>query len=103
METRYVRKDGDVCWVSLTVSPLWESGDEPLHYVAVAQDITERKRAEAALVAQLEELRRWHDATLGRETRILEIKREVNQLLVEAGRPPRYASAGGSSAEESKP
>jgi len=103
METRYVRKDGDVCWVSLTVSPLWEPGDEPLHYVAVAQDITEAKRGEAALVAQLEELRRWHDATLGRETRILEIKREVNQLLVEAGRPPRYASAGGSSAEEAKP
>ncbi|MHB0970453.1 MAG: PAS domain-containing protein [Thermoanaerobaculia bacterium] len=103
METRYLRKDGDVCWVSLTISPLWEPGDEPLHYIAVVQDITERKRAEAALMEQLEELRRWHEVTLGRETRILELKREVNQLLVEAGSPPRYVSPDVSSAEEPKP
>lgn len=103
LETRCIRKDGEACWLSVTVSPLWKPGDEPLQYVAVVQDITERKRAEAALMEQLEELRRWHEVTLGRETRILELKREVNQLLVEAGSPPRYVSPDVSSAEEPKP
>ena len=41
----------------------------------------ERKRTEAELQRQLHELQRWHEATLGREDRILELKREVNELL----------------------
>jgi len=52
-----------------------------------------RKQAEYKLAEQLEELRRWHDATLGREMRTIELKREVNELLSKAGQPPRYPSA----------
>jgi hypothetical protein len=61
--------------------------------LSIARDIAERKRAEAQLGEQLDELRRWHQVTLGRETRILDLKREVNELLAQAGRPPRYPSA----------
>jgi PAS domain S-box-containing protein len=57
------------------------------------RDITARKEAEEQLNAQLEELRRWHKATLGREMRLLELKREVNTLLRHRGQPPRYPSA----------
>jgi PAS domain S-box-containing protein len=53
----------------------------------------ERKRAETKLTQQIDELRRWYKATLGREMRILDLKQEVNQLLAQAGQPPRYASA----------
>ena len=35
----------------------------------------ERKRAEAQLNEQIDELRRWHAVTLGRETRILDLRR----------------------------
>ncbi|MCL4177767.1 MAG: PAS domain S-box protein [Verrucomicrobia bacterium] len=59
------------------------------------QDVTERKRTEVKLAEQLRELQRWHDATLGREGRILELKRQVNELLVKAGEPPRYPSVEG--------
>jgi PAS domain S-box-containing protein len=52
----------------------------------------ERKQAETLLNQQIEELRRWYIATLGRETRVLELKEEVNQLLIRAGQPPRYTS-----------
>jgi PAS domain S-box-containing protein len=54
------------------------------------RDITEKKKSEAAMREQLEELQRWHDVTLGREGRVLELKEEVNALLVKAGQPPRY-------------
>jgi PAS domain S-box-containing protein len=57
------------------------------------RDITARKEAEQQLNTQLEELRRWHKATLGRENRILDLKQEVNTLLRQAGQPARYASA----------
>ncbi|MEJ2718159.1 MAG: PAS domain S-box protein, partial [Deltaproteobacteria bacterium] len=48
-EKRYYRKDGSVAWVNLTVSPLWETGEEPSCHIEVAQDITEMKRTEEAL------------------------------------------------------
>jgi len=57
------------------------------------RDISERKKADSHVAAQLDELRRWHDATLGREGRVLELKHEINQLLAQAGQPPRYPSA----------
>jgi PAS domain S-box-containing protein len=66
---------------------------QPLRMLGTCTDITERKRIESDLAAQLAELRRWHEATLGRETRVLELKREVNELLAQTGQPPRYASA----------
>jgi hypothetical protein len=38
----------------------------------------------------MEELTRWHNVTLGREDRVLELKGEVNRLLARLGEPPRY-------------
>jgi PAS domain S-box-containing protein len=60
---------------------------------ATVRDITERNQTQSRLAEQIEELRRWHDATLGREMRTLELKHEVNELLGKAGQPPRYPSA----------
>jgi PAS domain S-box-containing protein len=60
---------------------------------AIVRDITGRKQAEEEIKKQLDELRRWHNATLGRESRILDLKREVNELLSQTGKPPRYPSA----------
>lgn len=92
VEKRCRRKDGSSVWVSLTVSPLREDGEPHTTYITIVQDITQRKLAEAAIQAQLEELRRWNQVTLGRETRILELKQEVNTLLARAGEAPRYDS-----------
>lgn len=73
-------------WLRLVIVSL----DEDI--AIYAQDITERKKAEAKVEAQLAELRRWQKVTLGREDRVLELKREVNELLIQAGLPPRYSS-----------
>ena len=68
--------------------------EETLRIVSVrAAGEMERMRGEAAVRERLDELSRWQQVTLGREERLLELKREVNALLAEAGRPPRYASA----------
>jgi len=55
-----------------------------------ARDVTERKKTERRLQEQLEELKRWHDVTVGREERIIELKKEVNELLQRLGEQPRY-------------
>ncbi|MBP7828987.1 MAG: response regulator [Kiritimatiellae bacterium] len=56
----------------------------------LVRDVTEQKRMEAAVRDQLDELRRWHDGTMGREMRVIELKNEVNELLARLGEPPRY-------------
>src|SRR5450759_534350 len=50
-EKRYVHKDGNLVWGNLTISPLWKSGDKPQTYfhIAIVENITERKQAEAQL------------------------------------------------------
>ena len=48
-EKRYVRPDGRVVWVNLSVVPMWESGELGRRQMAIVQDITERKQAEEAL------------------------------------------------------
>ena len=80
-------------WIHTIGHPTVENG-QVVRVTGSMQDITERKRAEAVLSQQMEELRRWHDATLHRESRVLELKREVNEILASAGLPPRYPSAG---------
>ena len=57
------------------------------------------ERLGVALNQQLDELRRWQQATLGREGRILSVKKEVNALLAAQGQPPRYPSAADGESE----
>ncbi len=53
MEKRYVRKDGAVVWVHLTVVPMWGEywveGSGPRQHLAMVEDITAHKRIEEAL------------------------------------------------------
>jgi len=92
LEFRFRTKDSAWRWLDATgINLLAEPSVQAI--VVNYRDITARKQAEAQLNEQLDELRRWHRATLGRETRILDLKREVNELLAQAGQPPRYPSA----------
>lgn len=50
METRYLHKDGQPFWGITNVSLVRSADGVPLQYVGQVQDITERKRAEQAIV-----------------------------------------------------
>jgi PAS domain S-box-containing protein len=85
---RHRCKDGREILVDIIAHAL----DSGTAHVVLANDITEREQDKARLLAQLEELRRWHEVTRNREGRVLQLKREVNALLAEAGRQPRYGA-----------
>jgi PAS domain S-box-containing protein len=57
-EKRYLRKDGQAVWVDLTVALVRDAERRPLYEIAVFDDITERKTAEANLRAAHDELAR---------------------------------------------
>ena len=50
MEKRYLRKDGEIVWVFLTVSLLRLESGAPDYFIAIIEDITEQKLAEIALI-----------------------------------------------------
>jgi PAS domain S-box-containing protein len=89
----YNPKIGEYTWININSVPQFRPGEEkPFASFTTFEDITKRKLAEDKLKQQIIELRRWNTVTLGRETRILELKNEVNQLLMESGKPARYNS-----------
>ncbi len=57
-EKRYVRKDGSLTWVHLSITMQRDSEGRPLHFITTAQDIHARKEAEQQLAAAQEALRK---------------------------------------------
>ena len=49
VEKRYVHKSGKIVWALNNVSLVRDADDAPVHFIFQIQDITERKRVEAAL------------------------------------------------------
>jgi diguanylate cyclase (GGDEF)-like protein/PAS domain S-box-containing protein len=49
LEKRYVHRLGQIVWALSSVSLVRDSDNQPVHFIFQIQDITERKRAEAAL------------------------------------------------------
>ena len=80
--------NGEVRTVELHSSPIDLWNKKVLF--SIVHDITERSMAEKQIQTQLDELRRWHAVTIGRESRVMELKYEVNDLLAKNGDAPRY-------------
>ena len=72
------------------ILPYRTSEDRINGVVLTFVDITERKRAEEELLAQTDELTRFNNAMVGREQRMIELKREINGLCVRLGEKLRY-------------
>jgi PAS domain S-box-containing protein len=57
MEKRYVRPDGTIAWINLTVAPIQVKEHAGPRHLAMIEDITERKRIEQTLRTHEEQLR----------------------------------------------
>ncbi len=58
MEKRYIRKAGSVVWINLTGSLVRRPSGEPNYFIAVVEDISDRKRVEEELNKMVTELER---------------------------------------------
>ena len=90
LEYRQLTKGGDYRWISNNMSLANDSAGRPLYRNGNLRDITERKRAEEELRAANEELREFNQIMVGRELRMIELKKEINDLCAKNGAPPRY-------------
>ena len=92
-----VRKDGSRFWASGATSALRDEKGRLRAFTKVIRDTTDRKRAAEALAqshaelqAHAEELARFNSAAVGRELRMIDLKKEINELCERQGEPARY-------------
>jgi PAS domain S-box-containing protein len=74
----------------MRISPYRTSEDHINGVVITFVDITTRKETEEQLRQNMEELTRFNRAMVSRESRMIELKKEINELCMRLGEPPRY-------------
>ena len=62
VERRYIRKNGDVLWITRTACLMRDVDGHPRNFLVMVEDISERKRAEKALRESKRELEAAHHA-----------------------------------------
>jgi PAS domain S-box-containing protein len=92
-----VRKDGQRFWASGATTAVRDEKGGLRGFTKIVRDTTERKQAAEALAqshdelqAHAEELRRFNRAAVERELRMIELKKEINELCQRQGEPARY-------------
>ncbi len=86
-EEEHYHKDGHIFPVCVTISKI-NVGDE--FYLSFYQDITERREAAAAVQKKMDDLIWFNDITVGRELKMIELKKEINDLLKKLGYDDKY-------------
>ncbi len=86
-EMRLFRADGEIVWVDSSVALVRDADGQPSFAVAMAQDVTQRKAAEEALLrqAELTEYQALHDGLTGLANRRL-FRDRVEQAVLAAQR-----------------
>jgi two-component system, chemotaxis family, CheB/CheR fusion protein len=90
-ERWHARKDGSIFYGSGSVMPLRDHAGELRGFVKIMRDLTEHERTQEALREHMDELTRFNKVAVGRESRMIELKREINDLCARLNETPRYA------------
>ena len=85
------RKNGELYHEEQTITPLRDEHGNIAYFISTATDLTKHvKEREARQLAE-KSSQRLRDIAWTREERVVELKREVNRLLEDAGKPPKYS------------
>lgn len=77
--------------LATTNAPLFNEQGDLVAVIGIGTDISKRKEAEEVIQRQIKELTQFNSVSVGRELRMIELKKEINALCTQAGQPPRYA------------
>ena len=85
-----VCRDGRRVWLAWTNTALRDRDGRVQSVLAIGNDVTELRQRQVELQRANEDLRAISLVTVDREERMVELKREVNALAAELGRPEPY-------------
>ncbi len=87
LEKRYIKKNQEIVWVKLTCVQIRDEAGKILYCLAMVEDITERKQAEAALLHSEEQFRRVFDeapigmSLAGMDNKYIRVNRAFFEML----------------------
>jgi PAS domain S-box-containing protein len=87
-ELKFRGKDFSV--YSFVIKKAEEEEEEGKRLGIILQDISERKKAEEVLKEKIEELERYKKLTVDRELKMMELKKETNELCIKLGEKQKY-------------
>ena len=82
------RKDGSMFYGELNGSSFKYGANYGT--LVVIRDMTERKKAQEEIEQKMNELVRFHNLTVDREMTMIELKKEINELLNKSGEKEKY-------------
>ncbi len=88
---RILTQDGQLRWIDDRTWIRRDPSGVVTHYQGIVIDITREHEAQEAFEQKTKDIEMVNHMAIGREMRIIELKREINALLEEQGRSPRYA------------
>ncbi|MBU0469730.1 MAG: response regulator [Candidatus Omnitrophica bacterium] len=89
-ECRIICQDKQVRWVKKFVQNVCDDSGKPIFIQGIVCDITKRKNVEELHSKVLNDLKNFVNMTVGRENRMIELKKEVNMLSMKLGREEPY-------------
>ncbi len=84
------KKDGGFYWASATITPIKNDKGIITHYIGIQEDITKFKEVGDELRKNVDELSLFQDMAIAREFKMIALKKEINRLSKELGRPAPY-------------
>ncbi len=88
-EYRMITADNRTIWIRNLVNVVVEN-DQVVKLYGVMLDISKRKQTEEELKKKNEELGIFNRLAINRELKMVELKKEINELLAESCQEPRY-------------
>ncbi|MGI9570992.1 MAG: PAS domain S-box protein, partial [Desulfobulbia bacterium] len=89
-EISILRSDGQQVPCLMNASPLLDADGNVVGSFGMTTNITERKQIEEELRQNVDELERFSKVAFGRETKMIQLKQEINELMIQLGKVEKY-------------
>lgn len=90
MEYRLHHVSGQYHWLLDMGKPNYNLGGEFIGYIGHCFNITSHKQSEEELRGKITELEQFQRLTVNRELTMIELKKEINELLTQSGQKAKY-------------
>ena len=84
------RSDGQLVLCLMNASPLFDEDGNVIGSFGMTTNIAERKQMEEELRRNVDELERFSKVAFGREKKMIQLKQEINELMIQLGKVEKY-------------
>jgi PAS domain S-box-containing protein len=89
-EIALIRADGQQVPCLMNDSPLMDADGNVIGSFGMTTNIAERKQMEEELRRNVDELERFSKVAFGREKKMIQLKQEINELMIQLGQDEKY-------------